>query len=104
MVTADGALSGIVDRGDASVADPATDFAKLPPAWLPAVLEGYGGEGREARVLRHHFTWALGRLASPDPVPGRRHWTAPPLSRILGLLCFLASGPPEPWPSLAPPS
>ncbi|MGQ4268744.1 phosphotransferase family protein [Nocardiopsis changdeensis] len=102
IVTPEGALAGIVDWGDAAVADPATDFAKLPPAWLPAVLEGYGVPGMEARVLWHHLAWALGRLLRPDPVLGRRHWTAPPLSRILALLLFFASGPPDPWPRLGP--
>ncbi|CAL9539579.1 hypothetical protein SUDANB121_04227 [Nocardiopsis dassonvillei] len=102
VVTPDGALAGLVDWGDAAVADPATDFAKLPPAWLPAVLEGYGVPGMEARVLWHHLTWALGRLLRPEPVPGERHWTAPPLSRVLALMLFFAGGPPEPWSRLAP--
>ncbi|GAB3713795.1 phosphotransferase family protein [Nocardiopsis oceani] len=111
VVTATGDLGGIVDWGDAALADAATDFAKLPPHWLPSVLEGYRdarGESAahpwEARILWHHLTWALGRLADPSPQPGRRHWTAPPASRLLGLLRLFSSRPPAPWPDMAPPA
>ncbi|MGW9349980.1 phosphotransferase family protein [Nocardiopsis flavescens] len=104
VVAPDGVLAGIVDWGDAALADPAVDFAKLPPAWLPAVLAGYGAPDLAPRVLWYHLAWALGRLLDPAPVPGRRHWTAPPLSRVLALLLFLASDPPEPWARLGPPA
>lgn len=109
LMSPGGALTGIVDWGDAALADPATDFAKLPPWWLPPVLEGYRherGEGTghpwEARVLWYHLTWALGRLDDPVPSPGARHWTAPPSSRLLGLLRLFSSSPPAPWAALAP--
>ncbi|MFD6990218.1 phosphotransferase family protein [Streptomyces sp. NPDC059943] len=109
------ALTGIVDWGDAMWADPAVEFAKTPLWGIPAMLDGYregagGGAGGgahdrsyawEARVLRYHLTWALARLRHPTPVPGERHWTAPPASRLLGILRFFASSPPEPWPALA---
>ncbi|MFD8377388.1 phosphotransferase family protein [Streptomyces sp. NPDC059679] len=104
------ALTGIVDWGDAQWADPAIEFAKTPLTGIPAMLEGYrqgSGEGTpaevgswEARVLWFHLTWALGRLVHPVPTPGERHWTAPPSSRLLGLLRFFASTPPEPWTNL----
>lgn len=109
LATLDGTLTGLVDWGDAALADPATDFAKLPPWWLPPVLEGYRKERDEgdddpweARVLWHHLTWSLGRLDDPTPRPGVRHWTAPPASRLLGLLRLFSSSPPAPWPALAP--
>lgn len=104
LVSSDGTLTGIVDWGDAALADPATDFVKLPPWWLSPVLEGYRkelGEGIdhpwEARVLWHHLIWALGRLENPEPRPGARHWTAPPASRLLGLLRLFGSLHPDPW-------
>jgi hygromycin-B 7''-O-kinase len=99
-------LTGIVDWGDAQWADPATEFAKIPLAGVPAMLDGYrqeAGEGFpadpqswEARVLWFHLTWALARVMNPLPQLGERHWTAPPASRLLGLLRFFASAPPAP--------
>ncbi|MGP3936482.1 phosphotransferase family protein [Nonomuraea sp. KM88] len=108
-------LTGIVDWGDAQWADPAIEFAKTPLSAVPAMLDGYSqeaGEGTsvrswEGRVLWVHLAWALGRLADPVPKPGERHWTAPPASRLLGLLRFFASDPPSPWADLvraAPPA
>ncbi|MEU0566951.1 aminoglycoside phosphotransferase family protein [Nonomuraea sp. NPDC005983] len=104
-------FNGIVDWGDAQWADPAVDFAKMPLTGIPAMLDGYRqetGEGTststsawDARVLWFHLIWALGRLADPVPRPGERHWTAPPASRLLGLLRFFASTPPTPWADLA---
>jgi hygromycin-B 7''-O-kinase len=100
-----GALTGLIDWGDADLADPATDFAKLPlPAVLPA-LAGYLSPAADveqwaARILWHHLHWALARLPDPVPSPAARHWTAPPASRLLGLLRFFASSPPAPWPAL----
>ncbi|MEU7749224.1 aminoglycoside phosphotransferase family protein [Nonomuraea sp. NPDC049158] len=101
-------LNGIVDWGDAEWADPAVDFAKIPLTGVPAMLDGYRREtGQEttttweARVLWFHLTWALGRLPDPVPRPGERHWTAPPASRLLGLLRFFASAPPAPWADLS---
>ncbi|WP_165977495.1 phosphotransferase family protein [Nonomuraea diastatica] len=103
-------LTGIVDWGDAQWADPAIEFAKTPLTAVPAMLDGYAqeaGEGTaehlrswEARVLWVHLTWALARLADPVPKPGERHWTAPPASRLLGLLRFFAADPPSPWADL----
>ncbi|MEV1171548.1 aminoglycoside phosphotransferase family protein [Nonomuraea sp. NPDC049784] len=100
-------LNRIVDWGDAQWADPAVDFAKMPLPGIPAMLDGYRQETStctptwEARVLWFHLTWAIGRLADPVPHPGERHWTAPPASRLLGLLRFFASAPPAPWGDLA---
>lgn len=106
LIESDGVLTGIVDWGDAVLADPATDFAKMPLTDVPAMLAGYrtaGGAGvSEAGVLWHHLAWALGRLTDPAPRPGERHWTAPPASRLIGLLRFFAAGPPVPWKDLVP--
>lgn len=100
-----GALTGLIDWGDAAVADPATEFAKLPLAAVLPVLAGYLPsavlvEEWAARILWHHLHWALARLRRPLPSPSARHWTAPPASRLLGLLRFFAASPPAPWPSL----
>lgn len=102
LATPDGALSAIVDLGDAALAEAAVDFAKLPPHWLPEVLAGYPtAPGQEhslqARILHHHLTWALARLADPAPCPEPRHWSAPPASRLVGLLRLAAT---HPWPHL----
>jgi hygromycin-B 7''-O-kinase len=102
LLESGGRLTGVVDWGDAMWADPAIDFAKMPLTEVPAMLEGYRGGGDwEARILWHHLSWALGRLADPTPRPGQRHWTAPPASRLLGLLRFFAAGPPAPWSALS---
>jgi aminoglycoside phosphotransferase (APT) family kinase protein len=88
-----GGLSALLDWGDAAVADPAAEFAKVPPRSVPRVLEGYlasrPGVGDVAewtvRVLWHHLVWAVFRLAAPpDPVAG--HWSAQPANRLLELL------------------
>jgi hygromycin-B 7''-O-kinase len=106
LIADDGQLTGIVDWGDAMLADPATDFAKMPLTDVPAMLDGYrsaGGTGvSEAGILWHHLAWALGRLTDPAPRPGERPWTAPPASRLIGLVRFFASGPPVPWKDLVP--
>ena len=96
-----GRLTGIVDWGDAMWADPAVDFAKMPLVEVPAMLDGYGGDDVwPARILWHHLMWALGRLCDMTPRPGERHWTAPPASRLLGLVRFFAAGPTGVWAGL----
>ncbi|MGI5244542.1 phosphotransferase family protein [Dactylosporangium sp. CA-139066] len=92
IMVARGALAGLVDWGDAMIADPATEFAKLPLTVVPAVLKGYHGVNMEPRVLWHHLIWALARLRDPEP-SAARHWSAPPGSRLLGLLRFFATTP-----------
>jgi aminoglycoside phosphotransferase (APT) family kinase protein len=103
-----GDLTGIVDWGDAALGDPAVDFAKLPLWAVVPTLSGYlGGVPEEvveqwaARILWVHLHWGLARLREPAPAPSARHWTAPPAGRLLGLLRFFASGPPDPWTRLA---
>ena len=98
LATDDGALSGIVDLGDAALAEAAVDFAKLPPHWLPEVLAGYPHPPEQehswrSRILFHHLNWALARLSDPHPRPGRRHWSAPPAARLLALMRLLTTHP-----------
>jgi hygromycin-B 7''-O-kinase len=94
IMVAGGALAGLVDWGDTMIADPATEFAKLPLTVVPAVLKGYSGmssgTNMEPRVLWHHLVWALARLRDVEP-SAARHWSAPPGSRLLGLLRFFAT-------------
>ncbi|GAA3457278.1 phosphotransferase family protein [Dactylosporangium matsuzakiense] len=98
IIVESGTLTGLVDWGDAMLADPATEFAKLPLTVVPWALRGYGEPNMEPRVLWHHLTWALARLRDPDP-SSARHWTAPPASRLLGLLRFFATT--DTWRDLA---
>ncbi|MBH1938818.1 aminoglycoside phosphotransferase family protein [Streptomyces sp. AV19] len=96
-------FAALVDWGDACRGEPAMEFAKLDLTDVVPALEGYGAPGLAPRILRHHLSWALVAAMRP-PVTGQRHWTAPPLSRllrVLRVLRFLASSPPEPWGSLA---
>jgi hygromycin-B 7''-O-kinase len=107
LATPAGELSALIDWGDATYAPPAVDFAKLPledgatilPDYLDHLHPAVPAEQFAASVLWLHLSWALGKLPAP-PWPGQRHWTAPPASRILGLLRFFARSPAEPWAGL----
>ncbi|GHJ47683.1 hypothetical protein Cs7R123_50250 [Catellatospora sp. TT07R-123] len=106
LAAADGRYAAVVDWGDTHLGDPADDFAKLNLSDVVEVLAGYREQAPEtpvgeAAILRVHLHWALARLRDPVPQAGRRHWTAPPASRILNLLRFLAD-PPGSWSGLAP--
>lgn len=95
-------LTAILDWGDAALADPATEFAKLPLRAVPAVLEGYAGgcdESWAARILWHHLHWAVGRFASPAE-PRAAHWSAQPANRLLEVMRFFLADPPSPWREL----
>ncbi|MDT0267078.1 aminoglycoside phosphotransferase family protein [Streptomyces sp. DSM 44915] len=105
LFASDGSLSALLDWGDAAWADPAVEFAKVPPRRLPPVLTGYLGEPRAlteegrhwvARVLWHQLSWAVLRL-SGEPVPDAGHWSAQPANRLLELLRVYAGGLAEPW-------
>ncbi|WP_158920390.1 phosphotransferase family protein [Streptomyces sp. NBRC 109706] len=105
LLDAQGSLTALLDWGDAAWADPAMEFAKVPPRLLPAVLTGYLGDpdaiaevGRSwaARALWHHLGWAVPRLTSP-PDPAAGHWSAQPANRLLELLRCYADGLPAPW-------
>ncbi|MFI5712833.1 phosphotransferase family protein [Kribbella sp. NPDC051620] len=107
LMTHDGRLRAIIDWGDAAWGPPGMEFAKLTLEQVAATLPGYraagGGtdqaEGLEASALWFHLSWGISGLPK-QPQPGRRHWTAPPASRLLGVLRFYASSPPDPWPTL----
>lgn len=101
-------LRALLDWGDAAWADPAMEFAKLPLSDLTDLLAGYreglddpGEQGEwEARALWYHLDWGLAGLTAREPHPGQRHWTAPPMSRLLGVMRFFSGNVPEPWRSL----
>lgn len=100
---ATGRLTALLDWGDAALADPASDFAKLPLRAAPYALEGYLGPVDEelqrawaARVLWHHLYWAVCRIPS-GPDKSSAHWSARPASRLLEVLRFYAEGAPEVW-------
>jgi hygromycin-B 7''-O-kinase len=107
----DDELRALIDWGDAAWAPPGMDFAKLPlehvAALLPDYLRALSHAGQHvppedevaAATLWFHLHWALGKLTA-TPWPGQRHWTAPPASRLLGLLRFFATTPPTPWSAL----
>ncbi|WBQ04644.1 phosphotransferase family protein [Kribbella sp. CA-293567] len=100
LMLRDNQLQAIIDWGDAAWGPPGMEFAKLTLEQVAATLSGYSGrEGLEASALWFHLSWGLSGLTK-GPQPGQRHWTAPPGSRLLGVLRFYASSPPEPWPEL----
>ncbi|SOD63785.1 Phosphotransferase enzyme family protein [Streptomyces zhaozhouensis] len=106
----DGSLTALLDWGDAAWADPAVEFAKVPPRRLPPVLTGYlddgsrggrqtlveRGPGLVADVLWHQLSWAVLRLPG-KPRPEGAHWSAQPANRLLELLRLYAEELPEPW-------
>ncbi len=93
-------LVALIDWGDAAWGPAGMEFAKLPLEQVVDTLRGYRGrEGTEAAVLWFHLSWGLSNLTQA-PQPGQRHWTAPPASRLLGVLRFYASSPPAPWRNL----
>ena len=97
-----GGFRALIDWGDAAWGPPGMEFAKLPLADVAATLEGYGAREAgvlEASALWFHLSWGLSGIAK-GPRPGERHWTAPPASRLLGVLRFFAGSPPPPWSGL----
>jgi hygromycin-B 7''-O-kinase len=93
-------LQALIDWGDAAWGPPGMEFAKLRLEHVVAVLAGYPHhEGLEASILWFHLCWGLSNLAK-GPQPSQRHWTAPPTSRLLGVLRFYASSPPPAWQQL----
>jgi hygromycin-B 7''-O-kinase len=107
-----GEFRALIDWGDAAWGPPGMEFAKLPLADVAATLEGYRaleagvrGVGArevgalEASALWFHLSWGLSGIAKA-PRPCERHWTAPPASRLLGILRFFAGSPPPPWSGL----
>ncbi|TDC20787.1 aminoglycoside phosphotransferase family protein [Streptomyces sp. 8K308] len=86
---ASGALTALIDWGDAVHADPAAEFAKVPPRAVRSVLAGYAPGEEEAwwpRILWHHVVWAVFRLPTGPEPPTSTHWSAQPANRLLELL------------------
>ncbi|MFD5316536.1 phosphotransferase family protein [Streptomyces sp. NPDC127098] len=84
-----GALTALIDWGDAAHADPAVEFAKVPPRAVRSVLAGYAPGEEEAwwpRILWHHVAWAVFRLPTGPEPPTATHWSAQPANRLLELL------------------
>ncbi|GAB2567503.1 phosphotransferase family protein [Kribbella endophytica] len=107
MVDDAGRFVAVIDWGDAAWGPRGMEFAKLRLGDVDRVLPAYKDAADvrfetgelEAAVLWFHLQWGLSNLTGPPRI-GERHWTAPPASRVLGVLRFLASDPPEPWGSL----
>lgn len=96
----------IIDWGDAVYGPPAMEFAKLPLEQAALVVNRHvdhvpGAHLTElaAGTLWYHLCWGLAGLAR-QPQPHERHWTAPPASRLLGLLRFAVTELLPPWPEL----
>lgn len=108
-----GRLTGIVDWGDAALADPAMDFAKLPLAVLPAAIEGYLGQtdwsedgfrSWQARAFRYQLHWAVAALGRRDPETGQLRRPGPAMARLMVIVRFLIDTPDERWRRLRPDS
>jgi aminoglycoside phosphotransferase (APT) family kinase protein len=107
MVDGAGRFAALIDWGDAAWGPRGTEFAKLRledvvrvlPAYKDVVGVRFEPGELEAAVLWFHLQWGLSNLTGP-PRLGERHWTAAPASRVLGVLQFVASGPPQPWDQL----
>ncbi|HEY0621339.1 MAG TPA: aminoglycoside phosphotransferase family protein [Kribbella sp.] len=112
LLVEDGHLGALIDWGDAAWGPPGMEFAKLPLDQVAATLpsynhqyrdqQGHNREGMEAAALWYHLSWGLSGITKPPrpPEPHERHWTAPPASRLLGVLRFYAASPPDPWSAL----
>jgi aminoglycoside phosphotransferase (APT) family kinase protein len=106
LLTRHDRLEALIDWGDAAWGPLGMEFAKLPLEQVAATLPAYTdqpdskSDGQlEAAALWFHLSWGLSGIPKP-PRPDERHWTAPPASRLLGVLRFFAAGPPEPWSGL----
>ncbi|WP_410789365.1 phosphotransferase family protein [Kribbella sp. C-35] len=103
----EGELRALIDWGDAAWAPRAMDFAKLPLTQVAVLLPDYlrhsqspeSEEELAAAVLWFHLSWGLAKLPAA-PWPGQRHWTAPTTSRMLNILHFFTTAPPQPWSDL----
>lgn len=107
LLTRHNGLEALIDWGDAAWGPPGMEFAKLRLEQVAATLPAYTGQSTsesdgqlEAAALWFHLSWGLSRIPKL-PRPNERHWTAPPASRLLGVLRFFAAGPPDPWSGLS---
>jgi hygromycin-B 7''-O-kinase len=103
----DGSLTALIDWGDAAWAPRATEFAKLRLSEVAAIVPRYlattgpacDADELAAGIVYLQLSWALSKLTTPAWI-GQRHWTAPPASRLVNLLQFFTTNPPEPWSRL----
>lgn len=100
VVTADGALSGVIDFGDVCAGDPACDLAALwtllPAGTAPAFHRAYAAPYADAATLRRARGWALvralagltiGEAGVHGRAGGKATWGPPAraaLTRLLG--------------------
>ncbi len=103
---ASGEFRAVIDWGDAALAEPAMDFAKLPLAMLPATLEGYLGHDDwsgddlrswQARAFRYHLHWAVAAIDRRVPETGSPRPPGPAMARLLVVLRFLADTTDDRW-------
>lgn len=100
MVDSEGRYCALIDWGDAAWGPRGAEFAKLRLEQVARLLPSYGEEEQlEAAVLWFHLSWGLSGLTGP-PRAHERHWTAPPASRLLGVLRFFSGNPPAAWARL----
>ena len=104
------AFRALVDWGDAAIADPAMDFAKLPLAMLPATLAGYLGRtddasagasaefrAWQARAFRYQLHWAVAATGRHDPESSALRPPGPAMQRLMVILRFLTATPDSRW-------
>ena len=99
-----GRVRALLDWGDAAIADPLSDLAKVEPRFLPEAVHGYADDVHHERrvsagALAHQLLWAVGRLGDA-PAPEDPTWSAQPGARLLGLLRMAADQPQGAWTDL----
>ncbi|GAA2831050.1 phosphotransferase family protein [Kribbella solani] len=82
-----------------TTSSPTTSASATASASASASSRPVSEDELAAGILWLHLSWALSKLPAA-PWPNQRHWTAPPASRLLGVLRFFAGTPPEPWSTL----
>ena len=104
-----GTFRAVIDWCDAALADPAMEFAKLPLAMLPAVLEGYLGRedwtedtlySWQARAFHYQLHWAVAAIGRRDPGTGTLRTPGPAMARLMVILHFLVTTPDPRWQRL----
>jgi len=93
-----GALTAIIDWGDATLGDPARDFAAMPLPCVPAMLESYGAVDQAflARALVVGLNVALWEVRATDIMTPERHWWRMPPGGWAEMKSLVA----EFWPDL----
>jgi aminoglycoside phosphotransferase (APT) family kinase protein len=94
-----GALTAVIDWGDATLGDPARDFAAMPLQCVPAMLESYGAVDIAfiARSLVVGLNVALWEVRAADIMTPERHWWRMPPGGWEETKSLIA----RQWPALA---